>query len=93
MTKFLVKETSTATPMNPNYAGDISIYYFGKGERMIAREGTHLPYDNFNHIEWCIAEYGYNRKCDAKRAYAYKHPENTKFWESTVEIVEVEYNR
>ena len=89
MKKYLVKETSTATPSNPNYAGDISIYYFGKAERMIAREGTHLPYDNFDHTEWLIADYGYNRVCDAKRAYAYKHPENTEFWTSEVEIVEV----
>ena len=93
MTRYLVKETSTATEQNPNYAGDVSIYYFGKAEQMLAREGTHIPRDNFNHIEWYIAEYGYSRKCDAKRAYTYRHPENTKFWTSTVEIVEVECDR
>ena len=90
MAKYLVKETSTATPNNPNYAGEVIVYYFGKGEKMLAREGNHRTYDNFNHIEWCIDEYGYNRPSDAKRAYAYRHPENSRYWTSTVEIVEVE---
>lgn len=89
MTKYLVKETSVATASNPNFAGDISIGYFGKADHMLAREGTHCEYDNFNHIEWCIEEYGYNRVSDAKRSYTYKHPENTAFWTSTVEIIEV----
>ena len=90
MKRYLVKETSTATESNPNYAGDVSICYFGKAEHMLAREGTHLPKDNFNHFHFTLAEYGYSRKCDAKRSYTYKHPENTKFWTSTVEIVEVD---
>ena len=91
MIKYLVKETSTATPSNPSFAGEVSIWYIGKGGRFIAKEGTHSQYDNFDYTEWMIEEYGYTRKCDAKRAYAYRHPENTEFWTSTVEIVEVEY--
>lgn len=90
MTKYLVKETSIATPSNPNFAGDLLIVYYGKGEQMVAREGTHRPCDNFDRTDYMLNEYGYNRLCDAKRAYAYKHPENTEFWTSTVEIVEVE---
>lgn len=90
MIKYLVKEISTATAENPNFAGQTSIYYFGKGERILAKEGTHGTDYNFNHIDWMINEYGYSRLCDAKRAYAYKNPENSKFWTSTVEIVEIE---
>lgn len=91
MKKYLIKETSTATQDNPNYAGETSIVYFGKAEHMLAREGNHIPQDNFNHFDFCIEEYGYSRVCDAKRSYAYKHPENTRFWTSTVEIIAVEY--
>ena len=91
MVKYLVKETSIATASNPSFAGDVSIHYFGKGGYMVAKEGTHLEYDNYNRIEYCIDKYGYSRVCDAKRSYAYKHPENTEYWTSTVEIVAVEY--
>ena len=90
MRKYIVKETSKATTENQNFAGETLTYYFGKGGMAIAREGTHLPYDNFDRTEYMLAEYGYNRKCDAVRSYAYKHPENSKFWASTVEIIEVE---
>ena len=88
--KYLIKETSVATQDNPNYAGEVSIVYFGKAEKMLAREGNHIPQDNYNHFDYMLNEYGYNRLCDAKRSYAYKHPENSRYWTSTVEIVEIE---
>lgn len=91
MAKYLVKETSTGTQDNPNYAGETSIVYFGKADYMMAREGNHIPQDNYNHIDYCIEEYGYNRVCDAKRSYTYRHPENSKNWTSVVEIVEIDY--
>lgn len=88
--KYLVKQTSIATQSNPNFAGEMSITYYGKGEKMVKREGTHIPCENFDRTDYMLNEYGYNRLCDAKRAYAYKHPDNTEYWTSTVEIVEIE---
>ena len=89
MTKYMVKVTATATADNPNFAGEVAIYYFGKGEEMIKREGTHLPKDNFDRTGYMLAICGYNRKCDAKRSYHYKHQEEGRYWTTDkVEIVE-----
>lgn len=96
MKKYLVKETSVATLDNENFCGETQIYYTGKGDKVVGYEGT----DDF--WSWChiadfksipkrlIEEYAYSRKCDAKRAYSYRNPENTKYWKSFSEIVEVE---
>lgn len=92
MKKYIVKETSYATEANDNFKGQIGIYYFGKGSATIAIEGSHAEatYTTMKLDNHRIKEYGYNRLCDAKKSYVYKHPENTKYWESSVEIVEVE---
>lgn len=88
MKKFLVKSVSTATKENPNFAGSVITYWTGKKEAIVASEGT-----EWNDIEmnpYFVEEYGYNRMCDAKRSYDYKHPENSRNWTTVVEIVTVE---
>ena len=88
MTKYLVKTVSTATAENENFAGEIHEYLHGKGETLIAASGD--PWINREAYPAMIREYGYNRACDAKRAWSYRNPENTKWWQSTVEIIAVE---
>ena len=91
-TYYMVKETSIATSANPNFAGETAIAYIGRNEALIAYVGDH-PKKTGMYKELhaaAIKEYGYTRKCDAVRAYAYKNPENTDFWQSTAEIVEME---
>ena len=92
MKYYLIKVHSTATENNKNFVGQDCTALYGKSEKMIEYTGSHAkavfmesfatPYD--------IKKYGYTRKCDAKRNWVYKNPENTDYWKSTVEIIEVE---
>ena len=90
MVKYVVKETSVATPENPNFAGETSIMCYGKDGVVLYRGGTHCRHPDEHMWMWGVTEYGYNRLCDAKRNWVYKNPENSEYWTSTVEIVEVE---
>ena len=38
---------------------------------------------------YMIKEYGYSRRCDAARSWNYRNPENSPYWSTTAEIVEV----
>lgn len=91
MTKYIIKSVSKATPENENFAGQELITYTGKGETTLGRMGSHAEacYNAFELRDWMIAEYGYSRKCDAVRSWSYKNPENTKWWRTEVEILEV----
>ena len=88
--RYLVKETSVATAENKNFAGEIHVYTFGKGEEMISASGHKRDWENFDRTIYMAKEYGYKRECGAKRSYIYKNPENSKSWKATVEIIEVE---
>ena len=98
MKRYFVKEVSIATASNPNFAGAISVGYFGKGDKLVANADKEHP-DRYwqdkplifeNTSNMVLAEYGYSRKCDAIRNWTYNNPQNTEYWRSTVEIVEVE---
>lgn len=92
MKKYIVKETSYATEANENFKGQVSITYYGKDQKQIGHYGSHADaiHMMMKLNDYMIKEYGYNRLCDAKKSYMYKHPENTKYWKSFVEIIEVE---
>lgn len=84
--KYLVKSTSTATDENPNFKGEVHVYYYGKGDTLCgASEITGL----FPLCSYMIEEYGYSRACDAKRCWSFNNPQNDKFWKTEVEIVEL----
>ena len=92
MKKYLVKTTSVATDENPNFAGQVQICYYGKQERVLGMAGSHAK---ATHMEsplnlYLAREYGYNRKDHAKRAWSYRNPENTKYWTTEVDVIEVE---
>ena len=91
MRRYLVKTTSVATKENPYFAGEVQVYYTGKEETDVKREGTHEPELNFDRI-WLAEEYGYKRECDARRNWEWKHRDeaSSKHWTVAVEIVEVE---
>ena len=71
MTKYLVRVSMVATDANPNYAGETSIAYYGKGQQTVANLGTHPVNAHYEQPlnDYMIGEYGYNRLCDAKRSY------------------------
>ena len=92
MKKYLVKVISRATEQNSNFVNQECISYYGKEQKTLCRKGSHaiatgsvIKMDNY-----LVKEYGYDRLCDAKRSYQFKHPENNKFWSSTSWIIEVE---
>lgn len=90
MKKYLVMNKSTATAENENFFGETHTYIFGKGCESVAAFGD----------EWIakplwatdIAEYGYNTPAQARRNYAYRNPENTKHWQTSVEVICFELN-
>lgn len=92
MKKFIVKTTSYATNENPNFKGQVSIGYYGKNQKLIGHEGSHAEanYTTMLMSNYFIEEYGYNRLCDAKKSWIFKNPENTKFWKTTVEVVQMD---
>lgn len=88
---YLVKMVSKATDANPNFAGEELITYHGKGDKLLKAEGSHADkvYMTCDFVRWMLEDYGYKRECDARRCWSYKNPENSKFWKSTVEVVEI----
>lgn len=88
---FLVKSVSKATAENEHFAGDVQTRVYGKDDFTIYCKGS---YQGWYDIDWrtpgMIEEHGYKRLCDAKRNYAYRHPENSEFWKTTVEILQAD---
>ena len=78
MAKYLVKVTYNATDDNPNFAGQTQVYFCGKDGHVDSE--TVYPY--------FVKEYGYGRKCDAKRNWYFHNPNDNKFWTRDLEIVE-----
>lgn len=93
MKKYVIKTTSRATDSNINFKGTTAIYFYGKGEEMLAKEGTYDPQTNFNRMWYTLDNYGYTRECDAKRSWIYKHPESiSPHWaKEKVEVIEVDF--
>ena len=91
MVKYLVKTTMVATPENRSFAGEMCIYYHGKGCKMVACVGEHAKktytYQRLN--KYMAGKYGYSRECDAKRSWDYRNPQNDRSWTATTEIVRV----
>ena len=84
---YLVESISTATDRNENFAGDVHLYYHGKGDELLYAD-TPDKYINTNKLTpYFVREYGYKRPCDAKRCFSYTHPENSKYWKTEVRIV------
>ena len=90
MKKYIVVQVSVATEENPNFAGQRAEAYYGKDQYLIGYYGDHAEATYMKKVMHSqdIKEHGYDRKCDAKRSYIYKNPENTKYWKSSVEILE-----
>jgi hypothetical protein len=94
MKKYLVKTTSIATEENDlTLRAQMSLH--GRRQKRIPiiipddDDLTGLVSDCW-YLQWMIEKYGFNRPSDAKRSYAYRNPENTKYWTSTVQILEVD---
>ena len=81
-TRYIIKVTATATSENPNFAGDVQTYYFGKDQFMISYRVE--PVNALS--EYLVTEYGYKRRCDAVKAS--KFWDHAKYWDYVTEIIE-----
>ena len=88
---YLVKSITRATEQNKNFFGSVETHIRGKDCYTLYAEGT--P-DRWHDIDlmtpYFVRQYGYKRECDARRSYAYKHPERSQWWQERVEIITVE---
>lgn len=87
MKYYIIKVVAKATEENPNFAGKEHIYYYGKGQKLIAAYGTGTIDQPLT--EWFIEEYGYTRLCDAKRSWILNNPTHNKHWNEECTIEEV----
>lgn len=84
-TRYITKVTATATSDNPNFAGEVKTYYFGKGQFMISDKAEHM--DELS--RYLMTEYGYKRRCDAvKAAKFWDNTPDAKYWGYKTEIIE-----
>lgn len=84
-TRYIIKVTATATSDNPNFAGEMKTYYFGKGQFPISDRAE--PIDALS--KCFITEYGYKRRCDAvKAAKFWDNTPDAKYWGYKTEIIE-----
>lgn len=90
MTKYLVKSVSRATEENHNFAGKKVSAIYGKADKQLKYEGEGCWNDFDVLTAPMVREHGYNRKQDAKRSWIFRNPENTKFWQTEVEIIAYE---
>lgn len=75
--RYLIKVTATAKPNNPNFAGAVITYYYGRSQILVGvhSEGVDPPKEM--EIPSCyVKEYGYNTR-NTKRA--------EQFWSSYVD--------
>ena len=93
-TYWFVREVLTATPENKNFAGEVHTYIIGKDSFHLYED---VPDGFFNRdltdCPYCIVEHGYKRPCDARRIYAYKHPQNDDSWKTTVKLVSIDVQK
>lgn len=80
--RYIIKVTATATSDNPNFAGDVQTYYYGKGQFMISY--IEEPVNALS--KYLVTEYGYKRRYDAVKAS--KFWDNAKYWDYKTEIIE-----
>lgn len=88
--RYLVKTTTRATEQNTFCPGAVHTHIFGKAEEMLFANTGDPWIDRDNLTPRFVLEYGYKRESDAKRAYSYKNPERSVYWQERPEIIEVE---
>ncbi|MBR2681346.1 MAG: hypothetical protein IKE23_11470, partial [Exiguobacterium sp.] len=74
--------------------GEVHTYIIGKDSFHLYED---VPDGFFNRdltdCPYCIVEHGYKRPCDARRIYAYKHPQNDDSWKTTVKLVSIDVQK
>ena len=88
--RYLVKTVTRATEQNVFNPGAVHVHIFGKAQEMLYAN-TGDPWIDRDYMHpYFVLEYGYKRECDARRAYAFKNPERSEYWQERPQIIEVE---
>lgn len=100
MKRYFIKIIATSTDRNPNFAGTVVSYVYGKKEEMVARQPIEDPkgyckYDHtydLTHDRMTVEEYGFTSRGRAQRVAREIHdaPDQYGFWENRVSVIEVE---
>ena len=92
MKRYIVIEVSKATADNAAFHGETAVTYTGRNGFVFRWSGSHykaLDTAENNHFR-LAGYYGYRRRQDAMLSYAYRHPENGKYWKATSFIMEID---
>ena len=85
MNRYIIKVTATATSDNPNFAGEVHTYYYGKNQSRISENEIVEPLTALS--KYFLTEYGYKRRCDAVKASKF-WDNDAKYWDYVTEIIE-----
>lgn len=84
---YAVESLMTANYANEN-PDEFRIYIHGKEDMMLFSDGEPTGWGNRDNLSaYFVRKYGYKSESDARRNWSYKHPENTKYWQTETRIV------
>ena len=85
--RYIIKVTATATSDNPNFAGEVHTYYYGKNQSRISESEMVEPMTALS--KYFLTEYGYKRRYNAVKASKFwDNTPDDKYWNSVTEIIE-----
>lgn len=85
--RYLIKVTATAKPNNPNFAGAVITYYYGRSQILVGVHSERVDPPEEMEISSCyVKEYGYNTR-NTKRAERFWTSSNPIFWTYNAETV------
>ena len=78
--RYLIKVTATAKPNNPNFAGAVITYYYGRSQILVGvhSEGVDPP-EEMEIPSYYVKEYGYITR-NTKRAEQFWSSHDCRYW-------------
>lgn len=92
--RYIIKVIAKAKDNNPNFAGKTNIYWYGKGQTLLAKDLQVPVVEIVTLTNYCIEYYGYKRMYDAIRAAKFwdEYNEDPKsYWAYSTEIILKEF--
>lgn len=92
--RYIIKVIAKAKDNNPNFAGKTNVYWYGKGQVLLAMDEQAPTVEIVTLTNYCIECYGYKRQRDAIRAAKFWNEYTAKyenFWTYSTEIISKEF--
>lgn len=92
--RYIIKVTVKAKNNNPNFAGKTNVYWYGKGQMLLAILLEEQTVEIMTLTNYCIEHYGYKRQSDAIHAAKFWNEyskEHGKYWTYSAEIISKEF--